>query len=73
MLDCEKVSKVEDDCRLPPERGEEDSQQLNSSSLIETGEGGDSNPIDAGELAWMVLGELTSSSRSDNEAAPTCS
>ena len=40
MLDCESVSKVEDDRRLSPERGEEDSHQLDSSSMREAGEGG---------------------------------
>jgi len=76
MVDCESVSKVEDDPRLSPERGEEDSHQLDSSSMIEAGEGGYSCPMEASEfdsVGWTVLGELTSSSRSDKEAVPTCS
>ena len=76
MSDCESVSKVEDERRLSPERCEEDSHQLDSSSIIEAGEGGYSSPMDASEfnaVAWTVLGELTSSSRSDKEAVPTCS
>ena len=40
MLDCESVSKVEDERRLSLERGEEDSHQLDSSSMLEAGEGG---------------------------------
>ena len=37
MLDCDSV---EDERRLSPERGEEDSHQLDSSSMREAGEGG---------------------------------
>ena len=75
MLDCESVSKLEDDCRLPPERGEEDSHQLDSSSMLEAGEGGYCSPMDVSEfdsVGWTVVGELSSSSRSDKEAVPTC-
>ena len=46
MVDCESVSKVEDDRRLSPERGEEDSHRLDSSSRMEAGEGGYSCPMD---------------------------
>ena len=70
MVDC---GSEEDDHRLSSERGEEDSQQLDSSSLIEAGEGGYSSPMDASELAWTVFGELASSSRSDKEAFATSS
>ena len=75
MLDCESVSKVEDERRLSPERGEADSHQLDSSSVIDAGEGGYCSPMDVSEfdsVAWIVLSELTSASRSDKEAVPTC-
>ena len=69
-VDCMSVSKVEEDRRLSPERGEEDSPQLISSSRMEAGEGGCSNPMDVSELdsiAGMVLGELASDSSADKE------
>ena len=50
MLDCESVSKVEDERRLSPERGEADSHQLDSSSLIDAGEGGYCSPMDVSEF-----------------------
>ena len=65
MADCESV---EEDRRLSPERGEEDSHQLDSSSRIEAGDGGYSSPMDASEF-----NSVASTSRSDKEAVPTCS
>ena len=62
MADCESV---EDDRRQSPERGEEDSHQLDSSSLIEAGDGGYCCPMDAREF--------DSASRSDKEAGPSSS
>ena len=60
--DCESV---EDDRRLSPERGEVDSHHLESSSLIEAGDGGYCCPMDASEFE--------SASRSDKEAGPSSS
>jgi len=59
MLDCESVASL----------------QLDSSSMLEAGEGGYSSPMDTSEfdsVAWTVLGELNSSSRSDKKVVLTC-
>ena len=56
---CESVSKVDDGRPLSPERGEEDSHQLDSSSRMEVGEGGYNIPMEVSELdsvVRMVLG-----------------
>jgi len=60
--DCESV---EDDRRLSPEREVVDSHQLDSSSLIEAGDGGYCCPMDASEF--------DSASPSDKEAGPSSS
>ena len=59
MLDCEWVASL----------------QLDSSSMLEAGEGGYSSPMNASEfdsVACTVLGELNSSSRSDKKVVLTC-
>ena len=76
MAACESVSKGEDGRRLSPERGEEESHQLDSSSSMEPGEDGYSSPMDVSEfdsVARIVLGELAVPSRTDKETGSSSS
>ena len=59
---------MEDERRLSPERGGEDSHQLDISSRMEAGEGGYSCPMEASEFDTVA-----SASLSDKEAGPSTS
>ncbi len=63
-MDGVSLSKVEDDSPLSPERGEEDSHQLNSSSMG-AGEGGYSNPMEVCEFNCVERMGFASASRAD--------